>query len=233
MIEFGHGTHPGLHRRLNEDTCYADPSLGLFLVSDGMGGHAHGERAAALARDTVVEQVRRGAALADAIRHADRCIIGQHERSSRPMGSTLAALRLRSGRFEAVWVGDSRIYLHNGGLYRLSHDQTQVQQLVDAGLLDEREAGDHPHRNVLTQALGITAPDQLLLETARGCIAPGSCFLLCSDGLTEEVADASLADTLARDDIAAQEAVDHLLLAALDAGGHDNVTAIVVRCHPD
>lgn len=234
MIEFGHGTHPGLRRKVNEDTYYADPALGLFLVADGMGGHAHGKRAAALARDSVTKAVREKQSLEAAIRAANRIITNQPDdtRGMLPMGTTLAALRIDGGTFEAAWVGDSRIYLHrNGRLHQLSHDQSLVQDLVDHGVLDASEAPANPRRNVLTQALGVTTPDDLRIETASGNIASGMRFVLCSDGLTEHVRDDAIGTAVARTDVAAQEMVDLLLLQALDAGGHDNVTVMVLHCH--
>lgn len=236
MIEFGHGTHAGLRRKRNEDTYCADVATGLFLVADGMGGHAAGERAAALARDGSARRVREGQSLVAAIRAAGQDITQQRDNtnSAPPMGTTVAALRLRHDCFEAAWVGDSRIYLlHERQLRQLSHDQSLVQSLVEEGLLDACAAQDDPRRNVLTQALGVTTPDTLQIGTVSGRVVAGMCFLLCTDGLTEDVSPDTLVNILAREDIAAQEAVDHLLLAALDAGGHDNVTAIVVRCRRD
>jgi protein phosphatase len=231
MIEFGHATHTGLRRTRNEDTCHADPAQGLYLVADGLGGHHHGALAAALARDSVVADVRKGLPLAQAIRKADTTIIEHpgYLASGQPMGTTIAALRITATTFDAAWVGDSRIYLWQDGLYRLSHDHSHVQQLVDSGLISEVEAREDPRRNLVTQALGVTAPDDLHVECLQGDLRPGSRFLLCSDGLTEELDDDALARCIARDDLAAQECVDHLLLDALDAGGHDNITAVLVR----
>ncbi|MHA6203825.1 PP2C family protein-serine/threonine phosphatase [Dyella soli] len=231
MIEFGHGTHVGLRRTRNEDTYYADASLGLFLVADGMGGHQHGEVASALVRDAVADLVARGHSLVEAIRAADERLI-QHSRGfndPRPMGTTIAALRLHADSYEVVWVGDSRVYLWQKNLRQVSHDHSLVQELVAAGTLDPAQAARHPQRNVITQALGITAAEQLHIGMARGRLEPGTCFLLCSDGLTEEVTDAAIASVVSRQDLSAQECVEHLLLAALDGGGSDNVTAILTR----
>jgi serine/threonine protein phosphatase PrpC len=218
MIEFGHGTHVGLRRTRNEDTYYADAALSLFLVTDGMGGHQHGEVASALARDVVVEGVRGGQTLAQAV-HDD----------ARPMGSTVAAIRFSERSYEVAWVGDSRIYEWKNGLRQISHDHSLVQSLVEAGIIDELQAKRHPQRNVLTQALGITAPGQLHVSMARGELTPGMSFLVCSDGLTEQVNDAAIASIVGRQELAAQECIDHLLLAALDNGGSDNITAILAR----
>jgi PPM family protein phosphatase len=231
MIEFGHGTHVGLRRTRNEDTYYADAALGLFLVADGMGGHQHGEVASALARDAVVNGVRRGQSLAEAVHGAAAQVLERAQRynDALPMGSTLAAIRCSEQNYEVAWVGDSRIYQWKNGLRQLSHDHSLVQSLVEAGVIDESQARRHPQRNILTQALGITTLSQLHISMAKGQLMPGMSFLVCSDGLTEEVNDSTIAGIVGRQDLAAQECVDHLLLAALDHGGSDNITAILAR----
>ena len=231
MIEFGHGTHVGLRRTRNEDTYYADAALGLFLVADGMGGHLHGEVAAALVRDNVVELVSRGHGLAEAIHGANEHLMAQQidHGSGLPMGSTIATLRVNGDGYEAAWVGDSRIYTTGRELLQISHDHSRVQALVKAGKLDPAHAARHPKRNVLTQALGVTADAQLHVGMAHGRVTPGMGFLLCSDGLTEELDAPSIHRIVMRIDLAAQECVDQLLLDALDRGGKDNVTAILVR----
>jgi len=233
MIEFGHGTHVGLRRARNEDTYYADASLGLFLVADGMGGHRHGEVASALVRDAVTDLVTRGHTLVEAVRAADERLLQQSRGvcDGLPMGTTIAAVRMSGENYEVAWVGDSRVYLWQNQLRQISHDHSLVQELVEAGLLDQTQAARHPQRNVITQALGITAADQLHIGMARGRLQPGMCFLLCSDGLTEELNDSAIEELIARRDLAAQECVDHLVLAALDRGGKDNVTAILARVH--
>ena len=231
MIEFGHGTHVGLRRTRNEDTYYADPSLGLFLVADGMGGHQHGEVASALARDVVVAEVRHGVPLIDAVRVA-ASRLEAHARKSRdalPMGTTLAALRIRDEAYELAWVGDSRIYAFGDQFRQVSHDHSLVQELINAGRLDPELAARHPQRNVLTQALGITTAEQIHIGVARGASRAGIGFLLCTDGLTEGLNDAALARLVQRTDLAAQECVDHLLLDGLEASGSDNLTVILVR----
>ena len=233
MIEFGHLTHPGLRRDLNEDTYYGDGELALWLVADGMGGHACGEVASALARETIVREIRRGATLAHAIRIADEEIIRTSRRNdSLPMGTTVVAARVQGNRYEVAWVGDSRAYLwRDGKLAQLSQDHSVVQELVAQGNLTAEQARAHPHRNVVTQALGVTDPAHLNVATTTGELRPGMQLLLCSDGLTEEVEDKGIARTLAFDDASAQECVDTLVAAALDGGGSDNITVILVRCH--
>jgi len=232
MIEFGHSTHVGLRREHNEDTYQADPALGLWLVADGMGGHEHGEVASAIARDTVTREVAGGTELVRAIQLADEEIIRHSTRRSEalPMGTTIAALRVaKDGNYEVAWVGDSRIYLWDGTLRQISQDHSYVQELIDQGAITSEQARNHPHRNVVTQALGVTDPQALRVESVRGELKPGMQLLLCSDGLTEEVKDEAIAQIIGRGDLGAQECVDHLILAALDGGGSDNVTVILVR----
>jgi protein phosphatase len=234
MIEFGHLTHAGLRRELNEDTYYGDSDLGLWLVADGMGGHEYGEVASALARETIVREIRQGTSLAQAIRTADEEIIRASRKRSDalPMGTTVVALRVLGNRFEVAWVGDSRAYLwRDGQLAQLSHDHSYVQELISQGAITVDQARTHPHRNVVTQALGVTDPQNLNVETLSGELRPGMQLLLCSDGLTEEVDHSNLSQVLSHIECSAQECVDGLVAAALDGGGSDNITVVLVRRH--
>lgn len=234
MIEFGHLTHCGLRRALNEDTYYGDATLGLWLVADGMGGHDDGEVASAIAREVIVNETRAGTSLSQAIAVAGEEIMrNSRRRNGRlPMGTTVVAARIVNAQFEVAWVGDSRAYLwHQGKFAQLSHDHSYVQELILQGTLTTEEARNHPQRKMVTQALGITAPGQLDVARISGQFKPGMQLLLCSDGLTEEVDDAAIAEILARPAISAQECVDTLVATALDGGGRDNITVLVLRCY--
>lgn len=234
MIEFGHLTHVGLRRELNEDSYYGDSVLGLWLVADGMGGHDYGEVASALARETIARETRDGTPLVEAILIADEEIIrtSRQRRDALPMGTTVVAARVNGNRFEVAWVGDSRVYLwRDGQLVQLSKDHSYVQELIASGAITREQARSHPHRNVVTQALGVTDPRNLNVATVAGEMLPGMQLLLCSDGLTEEVEDGQIAKVLALRDRSAQECVDTLIAAALDGGGSDNVTAVLIRSH--
>jgi protein phosphatase len=148
------------------------------------------------------------------------------------MGTTVVALRVQGNRYEVAWVGDSRAYLwRDGQLAQLSQDHSVAQEMVAQGDLTAEQARAHPHRNVVTQALGVTDPVHLNVATTTGELRPGVQLLLCTDGLTEEVDDRAIGRTLAFDDASAQECVDMLVAAALDGGGSDNITAVLVRCH--
>jgi serine/threonine protein phosphatase PrpC len=231
MIQYGHGSHVGRKRQHNEDTYLADAELGLWLVADGMGGHAHGEVASAMARDAIRAGVESGQALDTAIRTAADRITRQSQRSGDdglPMGTTVAAVRADDAAFEAAWVGDSRIYLWNGELKQISRDHSYVQHLVQQGALTPGEARRHPQRNVVTQALGVTDLDSLDIVTVRESWAASTQLLVCSDGLTEEVDDREIAAVFASN-YAPQETADHLIHAALRAGGSDNITVVVLK----
>ena len=148
------------------------------------------------------------------------------------MGTTVVAARVVGNRFEVAWVGDSRVYMwRDGQLAQLSQDHSYVQELIAQGAITTEQARSHPHRNVVTQALGVTDPRNLNVETMTGELKAGMQLLLCSDGLTEEVEDRAIAGVLAHDDCSAQECVDSLVAAALDGGGSDNVTVVLVRRH--
>lgn len=231
MIEFGHGTHAGLRRTRNEDTYYADSALGLFLVADGMGGHLHGEIAAALVRDAVVELTSRGHTLVEAIHGANEQLRARSRETGdpRPMGSTIAAVWVHGHQFDAAWVGDSRIYVMAREFGPLEHDRKLARTLVEAGQLEAHHTLRHSPHNELTQALGVTAPDQLRISIAHGDMPAGSGFLLCTDGLADGLATDVMARIAMRHDLAAQECVDQLLLDALAQGGNDNITAVLIR----
>jgi len=224
-------THPGLVRRVNEDSHLARDGDGLWVVADGMGGHAHGDWAS----NAVVQALESVAvpadfhaathAVSDAIHSANRRIWSEAQRRGQQMGSTAVALLIGGGCFAALWVGDSRIYvLRDGELHPLTRDHTQVQEMVDRGLITVEEARHHPRGHVLARAIGVGA--RLSVDVVTDDVLPGDLFLLCSDGLTGVVDDAAIARTLNGADKRA--ALDTLIAAAIDGGAPDNVTAILV-----
>lgn len=232
-IDSGWKTHTGLQRVHNEDSLAAEPDLGLWVVADGMGGHEHGEVASELARETIVNEVRAGRSLADGLAEANRRVFeASHDKPSRlPMGTTVAAAHLNGNECQIAWVGDSRVYLWNdGALKQLTEDHSYVQELVQKGLITSAQARRHPQRNVVTQALGVSKPESIQAEHCDLIFQPGMRLLLCSDGLTEEVDDETIAGILA-DGESAQATVERLVQAALDGGGSDNVSVIVVDSH--
>ncbi len=226
-------THQGLVRAGNEDALLARPDLGLFAVSDGLGGHARGQEASALALAALVRAVERGAGLGEAVRQADREVRGLADPDeARPPGATLTALVLSGSAFALAWAGDSRAWLWDGRTARLlTRDHTWVNEQVEAGLMTPAEAVASPLRSMLTQALGLGRhpPRPLEFELRSGPWRPGQeAFLLATDGLLGPdgpPGPAELALVLARATTPAR-AVDGLLRMSLDAGGPDNVTVV-------
>jgi protein phosphatase len=231
----------GRRRRSNED-CYAlAADLGLYLVADGMGGHTAGQVASRLAAEAAVGALRTlvdaPATLAEKLRYAvaaaNREILSraQAQPELTGMGTTLVALLAGDDRVALAHVGDSRAYLIRGGRIRqLTDDHSLVAELVRRREISESAARGHPHRHVLTRALGVrrsTEPDLAeLTPTAEDT------FVLCSDGLTGHVGDAEIARVVSEAGDP-DGACEQLVGMANERGGEDNITVVVVRCEKD
>lgn len=224
-------THAGLVRRVNEDSFCSRDDIGLWAVADGMGGHAHGDWAS----NAVVQalaSVEPPAIFQDAIQHvadalhsANRRIWAEAQRREQQMGSTAVALLVQDGCFAVLWVGDSRAYLLRGGmLHPLTRDHSQVQEMVDRGLLSPDAARHHPRGHVLARAIGVGA--RLQVDVVTDEVEPGDLFLLCSDGLTGVLDDEAIAAILVRD--GRRAALDALVAQTLAGGAPDNMTAMLV-----
>ncbi len=230
-FRIGHVTHTGIKRDHNEDTYGVSNDMNLWLVADGMGGHDHGELASAMARDSVLYFLNNNESLKDSILKANQSIIdSSYERGGDlPMGTTIVLLQIKNNKYHAAWVGDSRIYKYsNNQLKPISTDHSYVQELVDQNLITLEQARTHPHRNVVTQALGVTDNSEIKVSLKDGDVAIGDKFLLCSDGLSEEVEDNKIEEILAKN-IHPQEIADQLTIAALKSGGSDNITVLVIE----
>lgn len=227
MIEVGHASHTGLRRDCNLDTYWADADLGLFLVVDGMGGPGRGDVAAAIARDLLVDAARTGRDAALAVRDASAAIaaLAAKNPDQSPTGATLALLKVDGDHYQCLRVGDARIHLWHRGM--LTSPEAGNATAADDAPTRIGETPVVPHR--ATHALGITPSDHLGATPVGGTLERGMQFLLCTDGLDEELTVQRIAATLGRTALAAQECVDHLVLDALEAGGRDNITAILVR----
>lgn len=225
-------THVGHVRSRNEDSILALPDQGIWLVSDGMGGHDGGD----FASQTVVEAVaaippdlpaaERMQALRVAIGRAhDQIRAESVRRGGRTIGATVVALLLIDGHFVAFWAGDSRLYrLRGGAIELLTTDHSLVADLVLAGEMSWDEADQLPEANTITRAAGVG--DTPGLEKIRGEVRPGDRFLLASDGLYKHAGFESLRRVLSTATI--ETVAETLLQIALDGGGDDNVSVIVV-----
>jgi serine/threonine protein phosphatase PrpC len=229
-------SHVGNVRQLNEDRFFSNPDAGVWAVADGMGGHHAGDFASqaivdGLATIPVADSPAvLEASFRDSVERANRAIRAfARLEGNMVVGSTLVCLLTFVDIFRCFWAGDSRIYLlRDNKLRQLSQDHTEVQSLLDEGLLSPEEAASYPRRNVITHAIGIA--DQVYLDHADGEIRPRDSFLLCSDGLTGHVSDEEIAAIM---NVGTAEEICHELVSlALFRGGSDNVTVNIVQFHP-
>lgn len=242
-------TDVGPVREHNEDSVLVDVENGVFVVADGMGGHAAGEVASAMASETVhrtlvgavdPEETRlvrehESEDPADVLRERLRYAMNQASISirraseanpeTRGMGTTLVVLVIDGDQAHLAHVGDSRAYLlRNGRLIRLTRDHTVVQQEIDAGRLTPELARLLPHKHILTQSVGFHGPVEP--DTTTRAIEPGDVFMLCSDGMTDPLDDDAIEKIM--EGVPADVLADTLVEAALKAGTEDNVTVLTV-----
>ena len=238
-------THIG-RRQNNEDSLICEPSLGLFAVCDGMGGYEGGEIASQLAIETLTEFIKsnlrdrdvtwpykldRNLSLDEnlvvtAARLAHEQIAGRREGRLAQMGSTLAMMLTRNGsRAIVAHVGDSRVYrLRHGAFEQLTVDHSMYEELVRSGTGNLPSRKGFAYSNVITRALGINGPTEL----TRVDLQHGDVYLLCSDGLSEMLEPEEMTRVVQTQSL--QDACAILVQAAYDAGGRDNITAVLLRC---
>jgi len=242
-------THVGRQRQHNEDSFLVADEAKLFLVADGMGGHAAGEIASKIAVDAISEFIvhtkeddgtwphaydehfgRTTNRLMTALRLANTRVLEAMRKDARlrGMGTTVVACLADDSTMSVAHVGDSRAYLiRNGELSRLTNDHSWVFEQVQAGMLTEAEAEKHPLRNVITRALGgalSVTPDASEVESK-----PGDVYLLCSDGLTGMVPEDEILRVVSENGSDLEKACQDLIDIANERGGLDNVTAILVK----
>ena len=248
-FEVGARTDIGRHRANNEDNFSIIPELGLFVLSDGMGGEAAGELASKIAVEEISRHMREVARngstplsgdrnpqfsedtnqLASALRRSNRVILeaAQQHASQRGMGATVDAALLQGPVLSIAHVGDSRIYLLRGGqLQQLTEDHSLVMEQVRRGLMTREEAEQSDMQNVLVRALG--TEENVTVDLDEVFVMPGDQVLLCSDGLTRMVPELGIAQVI-DEAKTPQQACDRLVEIANDNGGADNVTVVLVR----
>jgi serine/threonine protein phosphatase PrpC len=226
-------TDVGLVREINEDACLDLPQRGMWAIADGMGGHAAGDVASGMIVDAlagIVVPARLSefvAATRDELQTVNRQLREEAAvRHVRLIGSTVAALLASGRRCGLLWAGDSRIYLYRGArLQQLTRDHSHVEELRAQGLLTAQAALKHPAHHLITRAVG--AADWLELDESRVEVCDGDVFLLCSDGLSNEVEAPDIVNALASGDC--KEATEALVEMARRQGGRDNISAIVIR----
>lgn len=234
------GTDVGRIRAGNEDSLYADADQerGLFIVADGMGGHAAGEVASEMAVQIVARDLTdvrdlnghdTGTRMADALKAANRAIYERtiQEADKQGMGTTASCIMMGQGRYIIGHIGDSRVYLLRDGIFRqITKDHSYVQEQVDAGFLTPEQARYHPYSNVITRCVGANAVVEA--DVLTGELQAGDLYLVASDGLTGMVEDPQLKKILESNQTPGRM-VDAMITEANRRGGLDNITAIVVQ----
>ncbi len=229
FISWGARSDVGLVRGHNEDSFLLQAPL--FVVSDGMGGHAAGEVASSIAVETIGQQAPGTAddvLLGAAVESANTSVISATEQGiGKPgMGCTATAVIIDKNHMAVAHVGDSRAYvLRQGTLVRVTHDHSYVEELVDSGQITADEARTHPSRSIITRALG-SDPDMYADHFSLE-VGDGDRIILCSDGLSGMIGDGQI-ESLAVSSATPQQAADNLVAAALTAGGADNITVVVI-----
>ena len=233
-------THIGLVRKNNEDSCFANEKNGcLFaVVADGMGGHSGGEVASGIVIEKAVQFLEKSVisdlnpdSIIKLLTDANKCVWerAQKDKQLKGMGSTATLIIIKGSRALIGHVGDSRAYLFRSGrLEQLTKDHSYVQMLIENGYITEQEALRHPHRNIITRAIGAERDidaDALTVELQTGDV-----ILLCSDGLNNAVTDEQICDILLSD---VDTAADRLIEASLSSGGTDNITVFVTKMDGD
>lgn len=231
IIRFSATTHVGHKRKINEDSILTLPEQRIWVVSDGMGGHAGGDYASQTVVDSIamvdadLSPAELMPALRGAVRQAHETICREGEARGATIGATVVAFTIANGHFAAFWAGDSRLYrLQAGEIELLTTDHSVVAAFVQAGQMSWDEAELHPQSNAVTRAVGVG--DELELDKIRGEVFPGDRFLLCSDGLTKYATFNILERVLKSEPI--ETVADSLQQIALDGGGADNISIIVI-----
>jgi len=227
-------SHPGKVRKVNEDACISRDNIGLWAVADGMGGHSAGDVASHNVV-TALNQVSPATSLRDFVddvetqllkSNAELINISVDELNHRTIGSTVSTLLIYENFCAFMWVGDSRIYrARDGKLKQLGRDHSQVEELIQQGLLERDQAESHPDANIITRAIG--ADENLYIDINVDNVMTGDVFLLCSDGLSKHLRFDEIEHLLSQG--SAMEICTQLINLTLDRGATDNVTVSVVK----
>lgn len=233
-------THIGRRREMNQDYVFASETAvgqlpNLFLVADGMGGHKAGEYASRFTVEKIVEelsasqQTKPVAAIRDALVTANRLLIREAKEDSAKsgMGTTVVAATIIGTHLHVANVGDSRLYVtDHEAIRQITRDHSLVEEMVRLGEMNKAEAKDHPDKNIITRAIGVTT--DLIVDFFEVELRPGDTVLMCSDGLTNMVDDEEIRAIIAEKNNVKEKA-ERLIETANEHGGKDNITVVLVE----
>jgi serine/threonine protein phosphatase PrpC len=226
-------TNVGKVRKHNEDSMLARPEIGLWVVADGMGGHAKGDMASQMIVESLKEIPIADSLpkfiddIEDKITSVNKKLIEIAQESKRrtTIGSTVVMFHVFEKYGIYIWAGDSRLYrLRDNKLTQITTDHSQVEQYVEQGLISRKEALVHPHGNMITRAVGAT--EELFLDMDVQELNKGDRYMLCSDGLTKHITDPEIEEFLRSG--TNEECCSHFIDVTLSRGAGDNVTCIVI-----
>jgi serine/threonine protein phosphatase PrpC len=228
-------TDIGTIRKVNEDDFLDSPQVGMWCVADGMGGHAKGDVASKMIVDGLQDIANSNSyplgtqQIKDVLQQVNSRLVSMASEKQAVIGSTVVVLIFDDQFAHCIWAGDSRIYrVRNNKLTRLTQDHSQVEELVQKGLLTPEEAERHPNANVITRAVG--ASDELDLDVVSDVRLDGDKYFLCSDGLNKVIDDAEIEQLLLNTSL--DSIAPLLITTSLERKARDNVTVIVVDNQP-
>lgn len=228
-------SHVGNVRKLNEDSCLDRAEIGLWVVADGMGGHAAGDLASQLIVNTLAKLPAPDSltgfvnSVEDGLLAANRRLVTMAGETKQTIGSTVVVLLVHGAHGVYMWAGDSRLYrLRNGKLTQLTTDHSQVESMIQQGIISRAEAGGHPAGNMVTRAVG--ASENLFVDVDMTRLEAGDRYLLCSDGLDKHVADREIEKILGQG--SPEDVAQKLIDVTLSRGAVDNVTVSVIEILP-
>ena len=233
-------TDTGRVRNSNQDSVFCEENTvgvfpNLFLVADGMGGHNAGDLASKTCIDTFVERIREGkkrtpvGAMEDAVKFANRAIMDKagEDPKFKGMGTTLVGMTIENNVAYIINIGDSRLYQIRDGIKQITTDHSLVEEMVMSGEIGKEQMRTHPNKNIITRALGTMPnpkPDCFELD-----VMPGDVYLLCSDGLSNMIDDREIEGIIRENAGSLSDAGKKLIDVANDAGGKDNISAVLIK----
>ena len=232
MLEFSAQTHIG-QRKTNEDSYFVDTDLGLYIVADGVGGLAKGEVASKITCESIYNAIKDGKGLIEAVEDAHKKLLleMQSNKSMKGMASTVVVVLFKGNKYQLAWVGDSRAYLWDGGLKLITRDHSYVELLYEKGHITFEQMGNHPNKNVISQALG-SSRKEITVDYNQGTLEKDQILLLATDGLYEIAKEKVMIDGI-NNIKSIEELTQNLVTHAVRHQGKDNITLISIQSGVD